>query len=276
MSAAGGLSQGTYSCMVQDANRCTGTVTLSIVKPLSDPMAVTGASVCEGAYATLLAYGATSYTWLPGNSHDATVTVRAAAGTTYTVLVKDSQGCKDTLYASLRVYPKPYVFAGNDTVVNMDEPVTLTGTSSADFYGWLPFYKKEVLACNYCHQLIENPQQKTCYILEAISEYDCRNRDTVCVDVTHDWNIYIPNAFTPNKDGVNDVFIPVGYGIDHIELFIFDRWGELIFKSDDEHRGWDGTLRNTPCKSDVYVYKATIYVQDKREEQRVGKVTLVR
>ncbi len=167
------------------------------------------------------------------------------------------------------------MFAGNDTIVNMDELLTLTGSGS-DLYGWIPFGNNTSLFCNYCHEITENPQYNTCYVLEAINSFNCKNWDTVCVTVTQDWNIYIPNAFTPNKNDINDVFFPVGYGISEIELMIFDRWGEMIFKSDDKAKGWDGTYKNTLCKQDVYVYIVNFKTMSYQEEKRIGRVTLLK
>ena len=93
----------------------------------------------------------------------------------------------------------------------------------------------------------------------------------------NDWDIFIPNTFTPNKDGVNDIFMPVGYGIDEIEMFIFDRWGELIFNTTDKDKGWDGTLKNVLCKTDVYIYKLNIKPMGRNgTEERTGHINLIR
>ena len=81
--------------------------------------------------------------------------------------------------------------------------------------------------------------------------------DQICkiVNVTGESNIYVPNAFTPNGDGINDIFKPEMYGIsnDGYEFLIFNRWGELIFNTEMKELGWDGRVNGSIVKSDVYV-----------------------
>lgn len=269
------LSQGTYTCLISDFNSCTSSVSININTVPSPTVTANSATVCAGTPATLYASGAVSYTWIPGNTKGQVFSVSPLITTTYTLVGINQFGCVDSVTTSVAVNPLPTAIAGNDTTVNMDEPITLIGTGS-DFYGWIPIANNAPLLCNYCHEITENPQYNTCYVLEAINSYNCKNWDTVCVTVTQDWNIYIPNAFTPNKNDINDVFIPVGYGITDIEIEIFDRWGALIFKSDDKTKGWDGTCKNTLCKQDVYVYRVYFKTMSQHEEQRVGRVTLLK
>ncbi len=266
---------GTYTCMVTDNNQCSTTVTVAVVTAPSPTLSVNSATICPGKQAGLTVHGANSYTWLPGNSHAQEMNVSPSTSLTYSVIGENSYGCTDTATASIFVSYYPLAFAGKDTTVNMDEPITLVGQGS-DFYGWIPMNGGAALSCNLCHTITENPQQNTCYVLEAYNAFNCRNSDTVCVTVTEDWNIYIPNAFTPNNNDINDVFIPVGYGIDEIELMIFDRWGALIFKSDDKTKGWNGTYKNVLCKADVYVYKVNFTTMNHHEENRTGHVTLLK
>ena len=180
-----------------------------------------------------------------------------------------------TKNASILVYPLPIVYAGKDTITNIDVPITLSGTAS-DYYGWISLNSNQ-LNCNFCTSITENPQENTCYVLQATNQFNCTNTDTVCVKVLMDWGIFIPNTFTPNKDGVNDIFIPIGHSIDEIEMFIFDRWGELIFNTTNKNKGWDGTFKNTLCKTDVYIYKLnTKPMGGNGTEKRTGHINLIR
>jgi len=89
---------------------------------------------------------------------------------------------------------------------------------------------------------------------------------------------YVPNAFSPNGDGLNEFFTGYGIGIRSAEFFIFDRWGEMIFMTDDLAKGWDGTYISTgePCKQDVYVYMFRVDRGDPQPREYTGRVTLVR
>jgi gliding motility-associated-like protein len=111
--------------------------------------------------------------------------------------------------------------------------------------------------------------------------YGCTDTLIRAVEVIEDFTMYIPNAFTPNGDGINDLFQPKGMGWmpDKYEFLIYDRWGNLIFKTNDYAKGWDGTVKGSGgiCPSDVYVYKirATSSAHSERKEF-AGHVTLMK
>ena len=131
------------------------------------------------------------------------------------------------------------------------------------------------LSCNYCYSLTVNPQQTTCYTLEGVNSFGCKNTDEVCITVTKDWDVFIPNAFTPNGDNYNDTFIPMGYGLESIELLIFDRWGHQIFKSTVDNPGWNGKFKGDLCEQGVYVYQAEIVAMSGKRVKKTGHVTLL-
>ncbi|MEY4594525.1 MAG: hypothetical protein RIQ47_935 [Bacteroidota bacterium] len=86
--------------------------------------------------------------------------------------------------------------------------------------------------------------------------------------------LYIPNAFTPNGDGMNDVFGVKGEGIQDFELLVYDRWGEVIFESTDPVKQWDGSYKGQPVQEGTYVYQ--VFTKDFGRRSRTGSVTLVR
>ncbi|MFZ5551559.1 MAG: gliding motility-associated C-terminal domain-containing protein [Bacteroidota bacterium] len=89
-------------------------------------------------------------------------------------------------------------------------------------------------------------------------------------------SIFIPNAFTPNEDGTNDEFGIVGEGVEEMTLYIFNRWGEVIFESNDVSKKWNGTFKGEKCENGVYVYK--VVARNKMTNQffeKTGHVTLV-
>ena len=94
--------------------------------------------------------------------------------------------------------------------------------------------------------------------------------------IGNDYSIYIPNAFTPNQDRVNDGFIAKGEGILEYEMFIFNRWGENIFTGQGLNTPWDGTYQNKQCQQDVYVYKIKIKTIFGDVKEFSGVVTLLR
>lgn len=119
--------------------------------------------------------------------------------------------------------------------------------------------------------------------LQASSLYGCKDEVTKIVEVKNDFHVFIPNSFTPNYDGTNDVFIPVfsPYGLDResFSMEIYDRWGHEVFRTNDVSKGWDGNSRNTSdleSKEDSYVYKIKYKDLDGKLYSRSGYVVLLK
>ncbi len=259
-------------------NSCITTKTIQIVvKPTTTITVGNPDPICFGNFTKLEAHGGNSYNWQPstGLTHpnDSVATAEPLTNTIYTVTVNKPGFCANTATVEVIVNPLPYVYAGADTVVNIDEAVTLFGVGNTQVGFLSP--DSYPLNCNLCPVITVNPQENTCFILKGTSSDGCTNFDTVCVIVTKDWNVYIPNAFTPNNDGNNDLFMPYGYGIDKIEMTVFDRWGVQIFKSDAEHQGWDGKYKGMMCAQGVYVYQVLVTSMGGASMKKVGHVTLM-
>lgn len=259
-------------------NLCTSTKTIEVnIKPTTTVTVGTPDPICFGSYTKLEAHGGTIYNWQPsaGISHpnDSVVSVGPFASTIYTVTVNNSGYCASSATVEVLVNPLPYVYAGADTTINIDEVVTLYGVGDTQ----VGFLSPEIypLNCNLCPIITVQPTESTCFILKGTSAAGCTNFDTVCVNITKDWNVYIPNAFTPNGDGINDLFAPAGYAIEKINMTIFDRWGEVIFKTDPDHQGWDGKYKGVICEQGVYVYQVEVTSMGGASMKKVGHVTLL-
>ena len=233
--------------------------------------------ICVGESENIYAEGGDTYSWLPtmGVSNPSTFTTFVKPNTTTIYTVTASQGglCPGTATLQIIVHPLPYVYAGVDATINMDESYVLHGIGNVPVGFLSP--NSYPLICNYCSAVEVNPIETTCYTLKGESEFGCVAYDEVCINVTKDWNVYIPNAFSPNGDSDNEIFIPVGYGISDIKLYIFNRWGEVIFTSNNKIIGWDGTFHGNQCEQDVYVYKAEIKTMSGIKIFKTGHVTLL-
>jgi gliding motility-associated-like protein len=93
-------------------------------------------------------------------------------------------------------------------------------------------------------------------------------------EVIPELKMYIPNAFTPNGDGINDQFGVKGEGITEFHLYVYDRWGKVIFETTNPLQQWDGTYKGNPVQQDTYVYEVTSATYGRRP--RTGSVTLIR
>ncbi len=112
----------------------------------------------------------------------------------------------------------------------------------------------------------------------ATNYHGCKDTIIKPVKIKPSFAIYFPNTFTPNGDGINDEFTGKGYNILEFELRIYDRWGKLLFKTNDINQAWDGRTKGSeePIKSDVYVWKAWVKDIFHRTKEYVGHVTLLK
>jgi gliding motility-associated-like protein len=272
--------QSVFGCVNQDS------VTVFVIQPST----VTGPandSLCSGESVQLIASGTELYTWTPAdglsNPNISNPIARPAVTTTYTVTGTDRKGCfvtTDTVRIS--VFPYPVVNAGRDTTVAVGYPVTLQGSFSGDVTSlqWSP---STGLSCTNCPNPVALPSNNTTYTLRVVNNGGCVSTDAVTVFVVcTNGNIFIPNTFSPNADGVNDVFYPRARGISQIRsMRIFNRWGQLVFEkqnfnANEVSAGWNGLFRGSPAPSDVYVYTMEVFCENSTIITLKGDVTLVR
>lgn len=258
---------------------CTSTQTV-LVTVLSPGVVTTSNtdSLCIGESKVVFASGGTTYNWLPivgvTNPNAASTLVKPTVTTEYTVTVSTNGLCPGTGTVKIIVNPLPIVYAGNDTTINIDEAYVLHGSSNVTNFGFLN-PAGSVLSCNFCSVVEVTPKVNTCYILKGESSHQCVAYDEVCIKVTKEYGLFIPNAFSPNGDIDNDVFIPVGYGLTSIKLTVYDRWGTQVFKSHDDVLGWDGKCKGKICEQGVYVFYVVAQTIGGKEITKTGHLTLL-
>ncbi len=117
-----------------------------------------------------------------------------------------------------------------------------------------------------------------CASLVVMDSHGCVDTATNCIVVGPDFTFYIPDAFSPNDDGINDVFLPKGNYIKDFEMYIFDRWGMKLFYSGSLSDGWNGKVGNhsTVCQEDTYVYLINVTDTRGNKHSYTGKVNLVK
>ncbi len=191
----------------------------SVMVHVKQPFAMTnsvGDTLCKGSAARLFAGGAASYVWSPATGLNSTTTATPlaspAATTTYMVIGTDDKACfKDTGYVTVKVYPIPTVEAGADKTINVGQSVDLIAAVSADVNTaiWTP--SQSIIQNNFPGVTVK-PRETTQYTVEVRNAGGCKTRDHVTVFVVcNGTNIFIPNTFSPNGDGNNDIFYPERY-----------------------------------------------------------------
>jgi gliding motility-associated-like protein len=256
---------------------CPGQKTFSVtIIPAIDSKISDSTNICEGDNVGLAIFGGNTYHWLPATDisdvDQPTVTVNPVSSTIYSVAVSFNEFCPLTRTVYVNVFPKPKVYAGNDTTINIGEHVILEPTGEGAFR-WLT---GENMTCMECRNPEILPFTKTCYVVELTDMHHCKAQDEICVEIVNDYGVYIPNTFTPNGDDKNEFFKPEYYGMREIKLTIFDRWGNQLFYTEDQDARWDGYYLGKICKQDVYVYKLQYEPYRGNHGDRVGNVNLIR
>ena len=247
-----------------------------MVQPYAQAKAVPSASVCPGKRTVLTASGGNYYVWSPVSGllgfTGASVVAGPSITTVYTVEASWNGYCGSVTTVTLKVLPKPLVSAGRDTAYHLGETVNLKATGNGTL-SW--FYNNGSALCKECSRVEINPINSDCYKVRLIDQNFCEAEDEICIDVIRDFSAYIPNSFTPNNDGLNDVFMVYGEQLTKFSLTVYNRWGQKLFYSDQMDSGWDGTFNNQLCKQDVYLYKVVYTGLDGKKYERVGSVQLL-
>tara|TARA_Y100000385_G_scaffold108341_1_gene112497 strand:+ start:188 stop:1036 length:849 start_codon:yes stop_codon:yes gene_type:complete len=161
-----------------------------------------------------------------------------------------------------------------DTTIDMFGTAILAASGSAGgTFSWIP---NDVTCNTSCDTVSAQPLFNTYYVVTNTSPEGCTATDTVFVGVNFVEAIAVPNAFSPNGDGRNDKLKVLGYGIIEVDFRIFNRFGQLVFRSTDPNEGWDGTFKGKPENSANFVYKLNYRLINGVSNSINGNVTLLR
>ncbi len=209
---------------------------------------------------------------LPG-CYDVTMTVTDANGCTGTITVPNYVCAYENVVAGFSATPQPTTIFATD--------VTFTDQSTGNPVNWTWYFG--LLDSSYVqHPVYFFPNDEPgCYDVTLIADNADNCPDTVTQEICIDpeYSIYFPNVFTPNADGMNDGFIGIGEGILDYRMWIFDRWGNLIYYTEDINKPWNGTVQGKSgeiVQEDVYVWKADVVDVFGRGHKFIGHVTVIK
>ena len=274
--AVSNLGAGLYTVTITDANSCVIEERFFISEPM--PLLLQMSSItdtCEkqvGTAAVEVVGGVYPYNYLWTNNTNGGVLqatdsiVNSLPEGLYKVMVSDANGCQDS--SSVNVSNLPSVVAKFTFRVEpdgiLDPEATFTnGSLNAEFYNW--DFGDETGFSTEEHPVYLFPDdtaQTYKVTLIAFDSYGCYDTAYGFVPIRPYFTFYIPNAFTPRKNDINDVFAPKGDGFDFdtYKMVIYDRWGNLVFQTNDMTKGWNGNSHTSgqPAPNGVYVYKIEI------------------
>ena len=262
---------GTYSVELHIKDNVAGCVDTLIKKMIIYPsfsVTATGDTICEGNLAHLNASAANTYSWTPltGVSISSPIianpTTSPSVTASYSLIAGDANGCKDSVSpVVVFVIEKPDTVEDVHTIV-IGQTYTLPGlptnsVTAGYTYTWSP---TDNLSCTSCPAPVFNGTVDAHYVETITDARGCFSvHSTFDIHVEPLASVDVPTAFTPNGDGTNDVVYVAGWGIKSLQYFkIYNRWGELVFESDDIKVGWDGTYRGTPQNVETYVYQVSV------------------
>jgi gliding motility-associated-like protein len=252
------------------------TVIINVQKPIAATFPV-DTFICRNDSVQLIATGGIYYEWKPiaGLSNSSTSSVFASPDTTTTYSIVVANDCfNDSASFTITVFQLPAANAGLDTIIYRADSTLLIG-SGGEEYLWQP---PTGLSDATSQTTYARPFNTTEYVLQVTDINGCKNYDSVIVSVDTTTLILVPNAFSPNNDGKNDVFRIVRLlNIARVvEFRVFNRWGVMMFETNDSKEGWDGTRNGEPQPIEVYQFYVKAITYDAETIVEKGNVTLVR
>ncbi|MCW3124408.1 MAG: hypothetical protein JWO03_66, partial [Bacteroidetes bacterium] len=279
-----GLQLGTYTVTVTDVNLCTASATADILAV--DPMIlhpqvknVLCTPLKNGFIYLPITGGTPAYNYVWSNNSTSNY-LPALDNGTYDVTITDANGCEiDTSFIIttdssfiIRVSPDTATINQGDAIalgVDVIGGGTLASITWDQDFG---------LTCYDCITPVATPLHTTEYVAHAVSDSGCISDSRSIITVIPQHQLYVPNTFTPNGDGINDEWEIFGNKKSwlFVQVAVFDRWGEKVFESNDVDFKWDGTFKGTLMEPNVYVYVLSVTFVDDYTTNNKGTVTVLR
>lgn len=273
-----------YIFTITDKNNCQLKDTIEILNESNFITVITKKDLncieaCKAEATANIAGGTPPYSFLWSNNDTTQIITELCLGD-YNVETTDQNGCKS--YDTVTIINKDifhnFTIEASSTETYDGQFVILSATEIPGVsYLWSP---PTYLLRTDVAKTIAAPLSSITYQVYATDNNGCNYTDSIRIKVEvincGEPNIFIPNIFTPNGDGKNDIIKVSGEYIEKIEFLIFDRWGELVFSTTNTNEGWDGTFRGKDCPAGVYFYRFNVQCGLGREYNKSGDITLIR
>lgn len=271
----------TYTVVVY-AGACSDTAQVTVTVLPTPSLTAQNAKICAGQSTQLQVTGGITYNWQPSiginSPYIANPVVTPTTSTVYTVTGSNGQ-CASTALISVTVVQPPKAIILTQS--NSDEG---SAPLAVDFYdasmgattSLFTMLAPEYNTYNGNFSYIYNEPGTYHVTLHVSNNEGCQDSTAVTIEVKPTSALYLPNAFTPNADGRNEIFKAVSHGITEFEAYIFDRWGNLVYKWNDVEGGWDGTYKGEDVQQDVFVWQVKARGIDGKSYNPKGIVNVIR
>jgi len=280
----------TYTVTGTDANGCTNTASVTINVSVCAPM-IAGFSfqddICLGDCITFTDtssgtpidwqwdFGSNATPQTASGQDPGTVCFNTVGIHQIQLTITDAGGTSVSVTNNLTVHDIPTVTAELDTTIDLGGSVDLIATSpNFGNYQWQP--DTYFIDCDTCATTFATPEQNVDYIVVFTDPNGCTAQDTVSVTVNFIFGIGVPQAFSPNGDGNNDLLVVKGLGIDRMIFKIYNRYGQLVFESTEQTHGWDGTFKGKDENPGVFVWVLEYHLLNGQAGILKGNTTLIR
>lgn len=237
--------------------------------------AFTDTGICPGSQVPINLSGAQSYDWsglqdaIAVNSSRDSIIFYPGTSNGYTIVGTSDKGCKDTLQLNIEVYPNAVLSMPDTINIYPETPYLLEPHTNASYFEWFP--NSGISSVNTSTPTF-NPGVNTRYFVKAVTDKGCMVEDSIDV-LVRPTELAIPNAFNPNYES----FKIVRNGSAKLNAFrVYNRWGQLVFETQDIDTGWDGTFKGTSQPMGVYIYQVDASGPNGQNLKQSGNVTLVR
>ncbi|MBP6432399.1 MAG: PKD domain-containing protein [Ferruginibacter sp.] len=271
-----------YNVIGKISDKCFAQNTINVT-PVPYPNVVApDVSVCFGTSTQLQASGGSIYNWSPRTYLNSTTianptVTNPVTSVLYTLTVRDVLGCPKPVQKLVKLdVVRIRANAGpRDTSVVLGQPLQLNASGGTN-YVWLP--DNRWLSSTTINNPVALPQNDIEYIVQVSDINGCTGLDSIRVRLFRVApGLYVPNAFTPNGDGKNDIFRPVVLGIKSLDLFqVYNRFGQMVYSGTDIAKGWDGTFGGRPQDPANFVWIAEATDYTGKKIKRKGNVILIR
>ncbi|MEZ4941658.1 MAG: gliding motility-associated C-terminal domain-containing protein [Saprospiraceae bacterium] len=279
---------GWYAVTVTSALGCTDINSIYVAQPqilmdiqLTDPLCFGDRN---GRIDFTQLQGATPFRFsLNGSPFQSDSSFTNLPSDTYDIRVRDSIGCLSALTLQLQAPPLLTVDVGPDLTLDFGDSTQLAATTNLPVVAW-QWEPPEGLSCSDCPSPLAIPPANTSYAVTVTDANGCTAEAEVAIRLVTERRVYVPNAFSPNLDGVNDYFtVFTGPGVALIrQLGVYDRWGTHVFSAPENQLPdagslrWDGTYRGKALQPGVFVWFVEVEFVDGSTEVFRGDVVLVR
>lgn len=278
------LSAGNYTVVIKDNTDCNQILDdVEITQPEAITLDLIPVPIIcgnDGSIYPQVTGGVSPYLYVWNNDPLLRMdTLRNINGGTFTLQVEDQNNCiQNQTIDILEEDPFQATILSDQIEVNIGEEVALTAelnrVTGNYSYQWFPDYNLDCYDCKETSIKLFESTQITLNVHDL--DNGCVDTDTINISVKGEFSIYIPNAFSPNNDGKNDVFYIYGVGIEQAELKVYDSNGFKVFDGDALQVGWDGTVSGNSLPEGIYFYYADIEYADSSKQEYKGQITLIR